>query len=293
MNGLFVGLNTVDIHYIINEYPEPNTKNIVGNNAIYTGGPATNAAITFSKLGGDSTLLTSVGSHFLSQFILNELEENDIRLLDINDKFESKPVISSVITSDNSGDRTVLTFQPSVSVTAADNAYDLFINKHREMIGSFDIMLTDGFFCEMATLAAKTAKEFSVQIVIDGGSWKNGMEDLIKLADIVICSQDFYPPGTKTANEVFDYLSAENCEMIAITRGDKDILYRLKDERNIIPVKKVKALDTLGAGDILHGAFCYYYMKTGKFIRSLECASEVATASCKYYGTREWVRELK
>jgi sugar/nucleoside kinase (ribokinase family) len=293
MNGLFVGLNTVDIHYIINEYPEPNTKNIVGNNAVYTGGPATNAAIAFSKLGGNSTLLTSVGSHYLTQFILNELEENNVRLLDIKKKSKTNPVISSVITSDNNADRTVLTFQPSIKMTAEYNTYDLFINKHREMISTFDIMLTDGFFCEMAILAAKTAKESSVKIVIDCGSWKSGMEDLIKLADIVICSQDFYPPGTKNTDEVFDYLSAKSCEMIAITRGDKDILYREKTGQNNIPVKKVRAVDTLGAGDILHGAFCYYYIKTRKFIKALEYASEVATISCRYYGTREWARKLK
>ncbi len=61
MSGLFVGLNTIDIQFLVNEYPESNTKTIVSRNGVYLGGPATNAAITFSKLGGESTLLKHLG----------------------------------------------------------------------------------------------------------------------------------------------------------------------------------------------------------------------------------------
>ena len=222
MSGLFVGLNTIDIQFLVNEYPESNTKTIVSRNGVYLGGPATNAAITFSKLGGESTLLTSIGNHFLSKYSVDKLGEFNIKLLDI------------------------------------------------------------------ATNIAKAAKEYSIQVVLDGGSWKNGMEDLIEFADIAICSENFYPPGTKNEEDVFEYLSLRKCEKIAITRGHRAILYKDKSEYNKIPVNKINAVDTLGAGDILHGAFCYYYLKTQNFAEALGNASNIATESCKYIGPREW-----
>ena len=292
MNGLFIGLNTVDIQYLVNEYPGPNTKNLAGLGAIHTGGPATNAAITFSGLGGRSSLMTSVGSHFLSQFVINELNEYKIRLLDFKNNCNTRPVISSIITSGKNGDRTVFTFEPGEEAEFETGGLIRYAEKQEEMLDNIDIILTDGFYFEMAVHMARTAKEKSIIIVLDGGSWKKGMEKLIGLADIVICSQDFYPPGAKNTDDVFEYLSLNNCGMVAVTRGEKDILYMDQYGTGSLRVEKTKAVDTLGAGDILHGAFCYFYLKYKNFIRALKSASEIATSSCRYIGTREWMREL-
>ena len=79
MNALFIGLNTIDIQFLVDEYPKSNTKTLVSRNGVYLGGPATNAAITFSKLGGRSSLLTSIGNHFLRQFIISELGDFNIK----------------------------------------------------------------------------------------------------------------------------------------------------------------------------------------------------------------------
>ena len=52
-------------------------------------------------------------------------------------------------------------------------------------------------------------------------------------------------------------------------------------------------MDTLGAGDFLHGAFCYYYLEEKELKPALQKASEVATFSCQYKGTREWLKFWK
>ena len=288
MSGLFVGLNTIDIQFLVNEYPESNTKTIVSRNGVYLGGPATNAAITFSKLGGESTLLTSIGNHFLSKYSVDKLGEFNIKLLDISENKNIQPIISSVITSDKTGDRTIVTFDPENITNGFNSAKNLLSSIHRKILSSNNIILLDGFFIDIATDIAKAAKEYSIQVVLDGGSWKNGMEDLIEFADIAICSENFYPPGTKNEEDVFEYLSLRKCEKIAITRGHRAILYKDKSEYNKIPVNKINAVDTLGAGDILHGAFCYYYLKTQNFAEALGNASNIATESCKYIGPREW-----
>lgn len=287
MNGLFLGLNTVDIQFLVDEYPGPNTKTLVNRNGVYLGGPATNAAITFSKLGGKSTLLTSIGNHFLRQFIINELGVLNIKYLDINDNINIHPVISSVITSGRKGERTVFTFNPADNTKRLDNASDILLMSGN-ILNTCEIILMDGFFIDLATEIAITAKEHSIRIVLDGGSWKKGTEKLLEFVDIVICSQNFYPPGTTNEKEVLEYLSSYSCEEIAVTRGHRTILYKDKSAFQEIPVAKINAIDTLGAGDILHGAFCYYYLKTHNFVKALTNASKIASESCKYLGTREW-----
>jgi sugar/nucleoside kinase (ribokinase family) len=50
-------------------------------------------------------------------------------------------------------------------------------------------------------------------------------------------------------------------------------------------------VDTLGAGDILHGAFCYYSSLGQVFQEALTNAVRVASESCRFRGTREWMNQ--
>jgi len=51
------------------------------------------------------------------------------------------------------------------------------------------------------------------------------------------------------------------------------------------------APDTSGAGDIFHGAFCFYACEPGAtFQDALAKAAVVASESCRHIGTRAWMR---
>jgi sugar/nucleoside kinase (ribokinase family) len=56
----------------------------------------------------------------------------------------------------------------------------------------------------------------------------------------------------------------------------------------------VKVVDTLGAGDFLHGAFCSYYLQLNlNFENALNQAANLATFTCKFEGTRNWINFTK
>lgn len=64
--------------------------------------------------------------------------------------------------------------------------------------------------------------------------------------------------------------------------------------RGELPVKKVSAVDSLGAGDFLHGAFCYYYLEAKlDFEKALKQAMQLATFTCQFKGTRSWLNFTK
>ena len=44
---------------------------------------------------------------------------------------------------------------------------------------------------------ARKAKSEGVPVVLDSGSWKAGMADLLRHVDIVVCSADYHPPGCR------------------------------------------------------------------------------------------------
>ena len=62
------------------------------------------------------------------------------------------------------------------------------------------------------------------------------------------------------------------------------------EQHGEIQVHPVKAVDTLGAGDFMHGAFCYFYLKENfNFQSALKLSAGFATKTCLFKGTRKWL----
>lgn len=284
VKGLFIGLNTIDMQFIVDKYPGQNEKAKATDYGLHTGGPATNAAITFNHLGGECNLLSSFGKHPLTQLIYDDLHQLNVQTSDLTPDRSCHPVFASIITSKTTGERSIVSYHPEYQ-----NYCDITLENFS--LDSLDIILTDSFYTDAAKILIKRAHD-SMPVVMDGGSWKKDLDKLLPYVDIAICSNDFYPPNTNSDTEVIDYLSKMGIKKIAITKGNQPILVSNENSITEIPVKEINPVDTLGAGDIFHGAFCYYYSLSNKFHESLEKASEIAAKSCMHYGTRSWMEKI-
>jgi sugar/nucleoside kinase (ribokinase family) len=85
------------------------------------------------------------------------------------------------------------------------------------------------------------------------------------------------------------YLFGHGVQAVAITRGSGPVVWAVGEERGEIKVPQVQAGDTLGAGDIFHGALCYFMMNSVPWREALAHAAEVAAYSCRFFGTRAWM----
>jgi len=112
---------------------------------------------------------------------------------------------------------------------------------------------------------------------------------VLALTDYAICSADFFPPGCKDSTEVIAYLRSLHIPHIAITQGAKPILYSSNEICGELPVPQIQPVDTLGAGDIFHGAFCDAILRMG-FREALAEAGAIAARSCLSFGTRAWMQ---
>lgn len=280
--GVFVGLSTIDLIHSVDEFPSSNSKAVARSQELFAGGPATNAAIVFSHLGGISTLVAAVGKNGLATIIRDELERNCIELIDLAPEYDGLPAISSVWV-DGQGRRSV------VSVNASNLAQSL-PHVRGATLADARILLVDGHSIEACHAWARAAHSAGIQVVFDGGSWKSGTEDLLTFVDTAICSADFMPPGCANEDQVIDYLRARRLKRIAITRGAEPIRFVNDSSTGTIPVPQVDVVDTTGAGDVLHGAFCYYASAGRGFVESLRDAAAVASEFCRYPGTRRWMQ---
>ena len=286
VKGLFVGLCTKDILYYTDELPAHNHKTKTDDFAVYIGGPAANAAITYAALGGDATLATCLGDGTESRAMIEELGEYGVKVLNYSE-YDTVPNTACIVVSSD-GKRTVLSGQHPFEVNREFDLreYDFALFDCNQQEISLEILNV------LDTLSSVEKKK----VVLDAGSWKPNIEKFLDRADVVIASEDFKDEAGNTLFEM-------ECKAThkAITRGEKPVLYRGKDTSQIgqapsysgreLSVEPVNAVDTLGAGDIFHGAFCYGSFEQGYSCEeALRFAGKVASESVKYRGPREWIK---
>jgi len=285
--GLFVGMANIDFTYVVNEIPARNTKVVAGSPALSAGGPAINAAITFAFLGGGAALISPVGRHSLTSVIHEELDSAGVRLHDVTREKQAPPPVSAILVIRGTGERTIIATGDR-DFSAPDFQCD------PQWFQGISIVLVDGLYMPVCVAVAAQARALGISVVLDAGSWKPGMPGLLPHVDIAVCSNDFMPPGCRDEREVFAFLQAQGIKRSAITRGESSIHYLDEGAAGEIAVPKVQAVDTTGAGDIYHGAFCYALAQPGHSFRdALEFGARVASFSCQYLGTRSWRKEFR
>jgi sugar/nucleoside kinase (ribokinase family) len=282
--GLFAGLSTLDVVFRVQGFPQQNTKNIVSESGLYAGGPAANAAVAFAALGGRARLETAIGGHALAAVIREDLEQRGVEVLDRLADFEGLPPLASILVSDPGGDRTAVstasTGLPEIAALPAD------------LEPRPDVLLIDAHLLEVCLGAARLARERGVPAVLDGGSWKPRTDEILTVVDYAICSESFFPPACSSAEEVLAELGRLGVPYRAVTRGERPILWESPDASGAVEIEPIDAVDTLGAGDFFHGAFCHALATGAAFEEALREGARVATLSCRSFGTRAWLADL-
>lgn len=268
--ALFVGLTGIDYVYYLETLPAENSKCKTTEYTKYIGGPAANAAITYAALGGDATLITAYGTSSESKTITEELSAYGVKVINVSSD-DVLPGISTICITDG-GMRTIISGQQSYKS----------IDSTGISVDGYDFALFD---CNQQDISLPLLDRVTCDIVLDAGSYKPNVEKYLERASVVISSEQFLDPSGR---DIFS-MPYENIKLRAMTRGEKPI--RTQDGE--IKVEAVTCVDSLAAGDIFHGAFCFaFYEKEMAFDEALRFASCVASESVKYKGPRAWMTSV-
>jgi sugar/nucleoside kinase (ribokinase family) len=285
--GVFVGLSTLDVVHQVEAAPGVNQKVTARAQSVAAGGPATNAAVTFAALGGDAVLITALGSGAVAQVIRSDLEACRVRIVDVAaDQVDQAP-ISSITVLMTTGERSVVSVDAGTSIL--DTVPDLSV-----VVDTADVVLVDGHHPALAEEASRAAHVASIPLVIDAGRWKPIMERVIPRAEAVICSADFRYPGTKDSASSARALIEHGVPTVIVTRGGDPALWWHAGASGSIAPPSVQVVDTSGAGDAFHGAYCYLATQSGDadIVGRLTGACRVASIKCSFLGTRSWLSDL-
>jgi sugar/nucleoside kinase (ribokinase family) len=284
---LFAGRTTLDALYWLDHLPQEDTKVFARAFRVAPGGPACNAAITHALLGGQATLLSAVGAGPWADLVRAELDRRAIRLIDVAPAGYETP-LTTVLVNKATSTRTIVNPPvPGARVVAPRREWDAAWGERPA------VALTDGFHLAETLPLLTALRDGGTALCFDGGSWKAGTDALVPLLTAAICGERFAVPGAKMSSKAdpeatLAWFALQGVPHVAVTRGAKPILGVDRGRRFEIPVEPVEAVDTLGAGDVLHGAFCFFFAESGDFEASLRRAASIATRSCSGLGIVHW-----
>ena len=303
---LFLGRATLDVLYWLDRLPEEDSKAYARRFRAAPGGPALNAAITHALLGrqsvagGETMLLCAMGGGPWAAAVQAVLRERGIRLLDLAAGSDFQLPLTTVLINAEKSTRTIVN-PPLAEIQLAKLPPDWERAAPLDWGPAPSIALTDGFHLAETLPLLRALRASGSLLCFDGGSWKPGTDELAPLLTAAICSERFQVPelaGRAKTNleenpeshpeSIFAYFAARGVPYVAITRGSRAILASDRGRRFTVEIEAVTGADTLGAGDVLHGAFCHFFARHGNFETALSRAAQIATRSCRGLGIEAW-----
>ncbi|UFU05088.1 PfkB family carbohydrate kinase [Ruania halotolerans] len=292
------GLTTLDVTQVVNRLPMPNEKIVASEARLAVGGPAANAALTAAALGAPTILVTALGSGPLADIARAELMAWGVIVEDVGATgpggraATAGPPISTVLVTAGTGERAVVSTNlrrppggPEFAPAPMPEA------RLGEILDGAGSVLVDGHLIPTSIELCAAARDRGIPTLVDGGSHKPGLAELLAQVDAALLSDDFTWPGE---HDPLDAVAARGPSLVAQSRGgDPIVVHSTSGGRTEVPVPQILAneiVDTLGAGDVLHGAWAYA-VATGRWATGTDAitdAASVASRSVRFPGALGW-----
>lgn len=270
--GLFVGLATLDVVQLVDRLPASNEKTTAMQSWLAAGGPAAVAAITFAALGGRARLWTALGHAPAARLAAADLAAAGVDVIDVAPPgFEL--AVSTVFVDAATGERAVVSGSGRTAAFGKIAGPDLT---------GVDVVLVDGHHPALARSAALAAA--GTPVVVDAGSHKPVLDEIFGFSTDVICSADYVHPewlGART-------LLSRGPHLVAVSHGGEALHWWTAAGSGSIEPEKVTSVDTTGAGDVLHGAYCHGLATGLDRVDALRSAVAVATERVRHLGPFAW-----
>ncbi|SFE73194.1 Sugar or nucleoside kinase, ribokinase family [Flavimobilis marinus] len=290
---LAVGLATLDVVQVVERLPGPDEKLVARSVDVDAGGPALNAARTAALLGCDVTLVTVVGAGAIGEAVRAGL--GAVRL-DDRATGAAGAAVSTVLVTAGTGERAVV----------STNATGVVVQAEAPDLTGVCAVLVDGHHLDLALATAAEARRLGIPVLLDGGSWKPGLEALLAHVDVALLSADFRLPADLALPAAGAALSSGSLladvarlgpTVVAQSHGAGAIEVLAHSRAATVPVPRAgRVVDTLGAGDVLHGALLACLAAGPRalgavVVDALAVAAEVASASVAAPGALGWARD--
>jgi len=299
--GLFVGLSTLDVIQLVEAIPGANEKVVALDYMIAAGGPATNAAVAFSVLGGRAVLVTKASGCLIGQSMVGDLQSYGVEVLVVCGC--ETPAIATIMITAGTGERAVVSASEMTHLLAV-REMDSMVGRDSDELNSRvklgvddsilgieldldeldsrlgkgevefdfgiglvdrlkpDVVLVDSYEIDASLPITREARAALVPVVLDCGVKKDWTPTQLPFVDVAVVPSVYLPGGPQA---IADDLTSDGVRFGAVTDGADPIWWWVHGEPELkqMPVPKVPVVDTLGAGDFFPGALAFALARDG------------------------------
>jgi sulfofructose kinase len=276
-----VGLAVMDQIYTVERLPETPTKHFATDFREIGGGPAANAAVAVARLGGEARLWSRVADDSIGDRIVRELDEEGVAVAGIR-RIPGARSGSSAIVVDARGERMIVNFR------GREMDPDPAWLPMSEITGA-GAVLGDLRWPEGSARALSEARRLGVPALLDADATpgREGAEAFATADHILFSSQGLIQlTGVDEIERALRLAASRTDAWVGVSAGRAGV-YWLEGERlRHLPGFDVEVVDTLGAGDVLHGAFALALARGDGIEEALGFACAAAALKCARPGGR-------
>src|SRR5580658_884739 len=278
---LCIGIPVRDLTFRVQGLPARGSKENATHFDEICGGNALNGAIGIARLGGHASICGPMGDarETTSRYIFEKLAHEGIETRHIVHMPGLVTPISNIMI-DPSGERTIVTFRDP-------ELWKVHLPDSDTLLRDCDAILTESRCAAFCTDLCVEARRRGIPVIVDVDRAMSLREGLLMASSHLVFSSE---PLQETAGitddgEALKKISKLTPSFLAGTRGPQGTIW-LDERRDLqqTPAFPVHTVDTLGAGDVFHGAFALAITEKQDLRQALRFASAAAALKCTRFG---------
>ena len=276
---LCIGMPVRDLTFRVRGVPARGSKENATHFDEICGGNALNAAIGIVRLGGRASVCGPMGDHreTSSRYILEKLAHEGIEARHLVHMPGLVTPISTIMI-DPTGERTIVTFRDP-------ELWNVRLPHHEILLEDCAAILTESRCAEFCTDLCAEARRRGIPVIVDVDRAMSLREGLLTASSHLVFSSE---PLQETAGVTDDGQALKKIAKLtplAGTRGPQGTVWlNERGELEETPAFPVHTVDTLGAGDVFHGAFALAITEKQELREALRFASAAAALKCTRFG---------
>jgi sulfofructose kinase len=281
-----VGLNATDTMLIVPHFPAYAGKVPFQEEFLCPGGQVASAMVACARLGLRTKYIGAIGDDDRGRIQIESLQGTGINLDHIQLRRNCPNQSAYIIIDRSTGERTVLWRRHDcLRIDPAQISAD--------QITCARLLHIDGHDTAAVAHAAALARRHGIPVTVDVDTIYHGFDQVLLNIDYLVASSEF-PTAWTGVNDPFRALETIQDEygmkVAAMTLGAHGSLARVNGQFYYSPAFVVNCVDTTGAGDVFHGAFCYAVLQGMPMQDVLEFSNAMAALNCTELGARGGIR---
>jgi sulfofructose kinase len=283
-----VGLNATDTLLLLPKFPAYAGKVPFTDEILSPGGQVASAMVACASLGLRVKYIGTVGDDLRGEVQMESLRNSGINLDHVQVRANCPNQTAYILIDQTTGERTVLWSRPDCLRLEPDDITP-------EQITCADLLHIDGHDTPAVAKAAQIAHSAGIPVTVDVDTIYHGFDSVLPHVDYLIASSEF-PVQWTNERDPFKALERIQKEygmhVAAMTLGAHGALARVDGHFVYSPAFVVNCVDTTGAGDVFHGAFCYAVLKKLPMREALDFSNAMAALNCTAIGARGGIKAL-